>query len=315
MDIQEIQDLIFKAKPDLSIMSIKTYSNCLFKILQLLDTKDINILSTNSKKVIEAINKKWDNPNTKKTKFASIIVILKILPIDKKNKKQLINALHDYSQEIEKSSIKINNDLKESTKSDDEKKNWVSKDEMKNLIEIYKSNVPKEIKTTLDLKKFRNYIILLFYDSLASRAELADSKIIYSTSKDIDDEYNYIILDKKNKKVSYLMNQYKTVKSYGAKKIELDNNLYDVMNKYKKAVDNFNDKNYLLLNDNGNDKLSRNRLGVIYKSLGEPINKKLGIMLNRHIKVSDLIPIEKIKKMASDMGHSPEEALKVYAKQ
>jgi hypothetical protein len=185
---------------------------------------------------------------------------------------------------------------------------------MKELINYYKDQIPKDIKTTLDLKKFRNYIILLFYDALASRAEIADTKIIYKNNS-MDEEYNYIILDKKTKKVYYQMNQYKTVKSYGPKTIELNSSLYDTLNRYKKAVDNFNSDNYFLLNDTASDKLTRNRLGVIYSSLGQPINKKLGVMLNRHIKVSSLIPIEKIKKLASDMGHSPEEAMKVYAKE
>ena len=79
MSIEEIQDMIFKAKPDLSMMSIKTYSNCLHKILQLIESNDIKSLY-NSNVVIDAINKKWENANTRKTKYASIIVILKILP-------------------------------------------------------------------------------------------------------------------------------------------------------------------------------------------------------------------------------------------
>jgi hypothetical protein len=83
---------------------------------------------------------------------------------------------------------------------------------------------------------------------------------------------------------------------------------------YKKAVDLFTTDNWFLLNDNASSKMTRNRLGVIYSTLGQSINKKLGTSMNRHIQLSNLIPIKAIKDLTNKMGNSPNEALNVYAK-
>jgi hypothetical protein len=36
--------------------------------------------------------------------------------------------------------------------------------------------------------------------------------------------------------------------------------------------------------------------------------------MNRHIQLSNLIPVKQIKEMTDKMGNSPKEALEVYAK-
>jgi hypothetical protein len=178
--------------------------------------------------------------------------------------------------------------------------------------------VPTNIKTNNDLKNFRNYVIFKIYQDIPSRNELADSKIIFKKNdkqlKDLNDEYNYIVLDKKNKQALYIMNQYKTQKNYGQKKINFNNELYPLLERYKKNVDSFNDKNYAFLNDSGNDKLTRNRLGVVYSNLGKYIDKKLGTTMNRHIHISNLVDIDKMEKLADKMGNSINEQVEVYAK-
>ena len=62
--------------------------------------------------------------------------------------------------------------------------------------------------------------------------------------------------------------------------------------------------------------MTRNRLGVIYSGLAKSIgiNKKLGISLNRHIHISNLIPIEDMRNLADKMGNSVGEQVAVYAK-
>jgi hypothetical protein len=110
------------------------------------------------------------------------------------------------------------------------------------------------------------------------------------------------------------MNQYKTSKNYGQKNITIDSGLYSLLLRYKKAVDMFSDANWFLLNDNAENKMTRNRLGVVYSSLGDSIGKKLGTSMNRHIQLSNLIPVKAIKEMTNKMGNSPNEALNVYAK-
>ena len=91
--------------------------------------------------------------------------------------------------------------------------------------------------------------------------------------------------------------------------------LYNILDKYKKEVDKFNNENWFLLNDSG-EKMTRNRLGVVYSGLAKSvgINKKLGISLNRHIHISNLIPINEMKSLADKMGNSVQEQVMVYSK-
>jgi hypothetical protein len=156
------------------------------------------------------------------------------------------------------------------------------------------------------------------YEDLPTRNDLADSKIIFSSPsklKDLSDEWNYILLDKRTKKIKYLLNNYKTAKSYGQKIISLNDSLYPIMVSYKNAVDKYNGgQSWAFLNNNATEKLSRNRLGVVYKGLGEFVGKKLGTTLNRHLAVSRVVPLKAMQDFADKMGHSIPEAVGVYAK-
>jgi len=153
---------------------------------------------------------------------------------------------------------------------------------------------------------------------LPTRNDLADSKIVYSTPskfKELNDEYNYIVLEKRNKKIKYILNNYKTAKSYGQKVIPLNDELYNTMVAYKNAVDKYNGgQSWAFLNNNATEKLSRNRLGVVYKNLGDHIGKKLGTTLNRHLAVSRVVPLDKMKELSNKMGHDISEQVGVYAK-
>lgn len=306
----QINNMIFQARPDLSFQSIKTYSSCISKILEYMKADNISVFFEKPKDIIKCVNEIYKNNNTIKTKLASCIVLLKCW--DDKNEK-ITEAIKTYLDEIEIHSNLINNNNSKNEKTERQEAGWLSLEEIEKLKEILKSDVPKVIKNVNDLKKFRDYVLFLFYDLIPSRAELADTLIVFLTYKKFSPEYNYIILDKTNKTASYLMNSYKTFKSYGQKEIDITP-LYDMLLKYKTSVDKFNNNHYFLLNDTGSDKITRNRLSVVYSKLGEPLNKKLGLSINRHVKVSQLVPIDKMKNLASVMGNSLQEQINVYSK-
>jgi hypothetical protein len=308
----EISKIISDCRSDLSQLSIKTYTSNIVKALQITKAKTIDLLFNDPKKLIDTIDKNYDNNNSKKTKLASIIVFLKCYQ-DKTNKKKIDESINTYNDAIDGYSNAIKKELSTNEKSGSDKDNWTTAEDIQTIKDNLKKEVPKKINTIYDLNKYRNYVMFLLYDALPTRADVADSKLVLKTKQNLSDEYNYIVLDKKNKTIEYVLNVYKTKGTYGPKTIQLDNDLYSVLLDYKKNLDNFTNENWLFLNDECK-KLSRNRMGVIYSSLGSSIGKKLSITLNRHIKVSELIPIEKIKELADKMGHSPDEAMKVYAK-
>ena len=314
----EIAKTISHKKADLSAMSIKTYANCVSKVMSLISSTNLHDLFLKAPEVIKTLKSTYEKPNTIKTKIASVIVLLRCLEVPAKTKKQIDSALALYSKEIESLTGDVKKDLASGEKSAKMKSNWTTDEEVSTLKATLKGLVPDVIKSSKDLAHFRDYVLYMLYDDLPTRNDIADTKIVFSSPKkhaELSDEWNYIVLDKRLKKASYIMNQYKTAKSYGAKHIPLGAELYPILVKYKSAVDAFNGgQDWLFLNNAGTEKLSRNRLGVIYSGLGKSIGKKLSTTINRHIAVSRVIPLDKMKDLADKMGHSVTEAVDVYAK-
>jgi hypothetical protein len=285
--------------------------------MEFLKTTSYEDLYKDAQKVIKILHERYDKSNTIKTKLASLIVYLRCIKTDK-NSKDIDKAIDSYSKVIDMLTNDIKMDLSSSEKNTKQKDNWLNEDDIKKIDENLLELIPSGgIRTAKDLMHLRNYVIFKIYQDNPTRNEIADSKIIFKpTKKDeaLSDEYNYIILDKKKKTITYQMNQYKTSKNYGQKNVVINSELYPLFFNYKKAIDLFTKENWFLLNDSANGKMTRNRLGVVYSILGQSINKKLGTSMNRHIQLSNLIPVKAIKDLTDKMGNSPSEALNVYAK-
>ena len=218
----KIHKIIFGVKSDLSPMSITTYTNCIYKIMEEMGTDNLLDLLDYTD-VIKTIKDNWTNPATIKTKMASVIVMLKCMDIDKKHGKHLAQALEKYTEVIEENHAIISKGLSTSKKTVEEQANWTTKEDKDKLENLLLEKIPEQITSPTGLKAFRNYIIYLFYTKgIPSRNELADSKILVKPlPKRLSDEYNYIVLDPVNKSIQYIMNTYKTAKAYGQKIIDI----------------------------------------------------------------------------------------------
>lgn len=313
----EIAKILNEKKSDLSPLSLKTYTNAINKVLELIKSKSLPDLYLKNDEIVKTLKKEYEKPNTIKTKLASIIVLIRCLETPK-NKKAVDKALSEYGSEIEKLTTDIKGNLVNGEKSDKMKVNWISPEDASKIKECLKEKVVEEVKSPKDLMNFRNYVLFCLYQDIPSRNDLADAKLVWKPTKKAEkmsDEYNYIILDKKANTAIYQMNQYKTAKSYGQKNIKISDDLYTTLRKYKEQVDKFNGgHNWAFLSNNANEKITRNRLGVVYSHFGDCIGKKLSTTLNRHQAVSSLVPIEKMKALADKMGNSVQEQTEVYAK-
>jgi len=312
-----IEEIFKKHKKSLSPMSLKQYVNTINGVLGQLKTDDYKILYKNPQEIIKKLRETYDNNNTLKNKTASIISFLKCLEIESpKDKKEINEAIERYADLVDICSSKIHKALIKNKKTEEQNENWMSVDDYENLKKILMDEIPNTINTSKDLIKIRNAVLFHLYDDIPSRLDMADAKILYKTkaSPKLSKEFNYIVLDKTDKTAEYYLNKYKTEGTYGKKKIAINSDLYDLLDKYKKALAKFNKENWLFLNNNATDKLSRNNLGITYSNLGKKIGKKMTATLNRHIKVSQNIDMDKVHSLADKMGHSVNEALKVYAK-
>ena len=299
--------LLKEKKPNLSEMSVKVYLSCWSSLKKLFerDNNDFDFL-LDTKNVIKTLEYKYDKLNSIKLKLACIVVILKTLDAEKYE-----DEIKEYNNSIDAMASKINRVVSMNKKTEKQKENWTNPEEMQMIEEHLLSLVPKNfvIKSNQQMIAFRNYILFVLQNFLGTRNDLAQSKIMFKPKSidGLDKEHNYILLDKKGKKVSYLMNNYKNEKKMGSIESDIDSKYYDVLAKYMKAVLEFNSEGFLMLNDNMKTPMTNNRLGVIYSGLsqGSGVDKKLSTTLTRHINASKgLDEIEALRKQAKMQGHS-----------
>lgn len=305
--MDDFAGLLKEKKPNLSEMSVKVYLSCWSSLKKIFerDNNEIDFL-LNTKNVIKTLEGKYDKLNSIKLKLACVVVILKTLDAEK-----YADEIKEYNDAIDAMASKINRVVSMNKKTEKQKENWTTEEEMQTIEDHLLSLVPKNfvIKTNQQMIAFRNYILFVLQNFLGTRNDLAQSKIMYRPKNidDLDKEHNYILLQKKGKKVSYLMNNYKNDKKMGSIESDIDSKYYDVLVKYMKSVLEFNSDGYLMLNDNMKTPMTNNRLGVVYSGLaeGSGVNKKLSTTLTRHINASKgLDEVEQLKAEAKKMGHS-----------
>jgi len=307
--MEDFTALLKDKKPNLSEMSVKIYNSCWSSLKKLFERKDNEIdFLLNPKAVIKTLEENYSKLNSIKLKLACVVVILKML-----DETKYADEIKEYSNYIDSIASKINRETSMNKKTDKQKENWTTDEEQKVIEEHLLSKIPKNfiIKTNDQMIAFRNYILFILQNYLGTRNDLADAKIMYRP-KNIeplkeDKEHNFILLDRKSKKVSYLMNNYKTEKTMGSIESDINPEYYTVLTKYLKNILEFNTDGYLMLNDNMKTKMTNNRLGVIYSGLaeGSGVEKKLSTTLTRHINASkNMKAYEEIKKQAQQMGHS-----------
>lgn len=313
MNIDKLKDWLFNTNSSLSQTSINVYASTINNIMIRLKLETLTDFINHINLIIKFIQSNYENSHTIKTKLATIIIVLRGLR-NEKNRNKIDDIIIKINELIMPLSNEIKTQLATHEKSNREKDAWINTDDKIELTNILKSKIPSIIKSPNDLKQFRNYIIFVLFNDLATRLDLADTKILFKSKKKLSDEWNYILIDKVNKSCEYILNVYKTFKTYGSKIIKINDSLYNDLLNYKKNVDGFNKNNYLLLKDDASDRISRNSLSKIYKKLGADIGKNLSVSVNRHIKISELVPIEKMQELTNKMGHSVSEQINTYAK-
>lgn len=312
-----VEPMLKNFYPDVVDRTIDLYCGHVCSSLALMNSKDIHDVYKNYNKLINAIKTRYSEIYTQKLKFSSCTALIKCLK-NKDNYDEVVLAQEAYKIEIDNIKEKIREHLQTGEKTEKQQKTWVNEDERKIIDNYLLSKIPedKDIINLKSLNNLRNLIIFRFYQDMASRTDIANAKFFYEDEIELDKlskKWNYIILNKDNKTINYMLNNYKTVKKHGSYTEQLDNNLYELFVRYKNHLDKFNNENWFLLNDLGT-RLSNRSLSQKYAGFGSCINKNLSIRTNRVIHVTETVDIEAIKKNARRMGHTPYEALHTYAK-
>ena len=312
-----IENKFLEKNPKLKEITRKSYVSNIYKLMTLINSTDLDILYKNYENIFKSVRKEYTENNSQANKYTACKAMIRCL-ITKSNKKQIEKALEAYKVELALLKTKIDARLATHIKTEHEVNTWINEEDETKISELLLKKIPPIIASFTDLTKLRDYVLFTFYKNLSTRTELADSKFYYDDEVDIDkllkdDFFNYVILKKKEKKVIYILNNYKTIKRYGHVILDVKGDMYDLLVKYKENIKKLTDNNFFLLSNIGK-KLGRSSLSTTYTNLGSVIGRKLSIRTARHIKVSNNINIQKVTDLATEMSHDPTIALSIYAK-
>lgn len=313
MEKTELETLIKLFKTDnITESSARIYAMNILKLSKdfniKLDEKSFSDFDINKIKNDENIS-----DNTKKNKIISIIKYLKAY----NQSKELIQK---FSDEADIFSSKIDRKKRKLEKTEREKENWITKDELNNKIdelhELIKDDILKDYSY---INNYMKYISLLIHSEIPLRNDLSDAEIFSINDfklLDPEKDKNYIIL---NQKVGYIiLFNFKTVKSKGAQKIKIPKDILKELNKYFKELKLYKKinkitNNHFLLQKNG-DKLTRNDYTKFFNEIFKGDNKLISTSLIRKIITSETWNIKEIKELSDKMQHTVIEALKSYVK-
>lgn len=283
MNIEEL----FKCK-DLTQSSLNSYKAKLSKLNDNKPIKNLNFL--NNIDNIKSIIKDY-KPNTQRNYIIAIASILKCsLQMNKTKKGEIL--YNQYSKILDE----YNNNLKDQTAMTDvENKNWIKQDE---LDDVY-NDVKNKFKDSK--QAFQNYLLLsLFYLHPPRRnKDYQLLKIVNKYQDGLSNEFNY--LDVKRKK--FIFNNYKTAKKYNRQEIDINDELFSIIQSYIKTL-KLKDGEFLL-NDLKTNEPYKNTNSITLL-LNRIFKKKIGASMLRKMYLTNKYGDnnEQLKTDATSMGTS-----------
>ena len=282
-----------KLRPTLSDGSLTTYCSILRSLHRKVFDGDIEKKDFDDTEKI--LNHLEEMPANKRKTILSALVVISGQP---EYRKEMLQDIKDYTD-----------GMKDQEKSESQKENWVSKDDIMNLYNEHKQDAmacyKKNGLNMNDLQTIQNYIILSLLGGLfiAPRRSLDYTEFkIKNINKD-DDNY----LDKND----LVFNKYKTARFYNEQRVNCPKELLSILKKWIKN----NENDYLLIDSNGG-KLTSVKLN---QRLNKIFSKNCSVNILRHVYLTDKFgdEIERGKQMsktAEAMGTSSQQVIGTYIK-
>lgn len=264
-------------------------------------------------KVYEVIKNSYTSYNTRANKLFAIKYLLDIhdAPVD------ILLKYEDYISEVKEA---IEEQRADNKKSQKEKDNWLSKEQLEDILKQLEEKTKRGAKNMTDYRNVMRYLILKIHIETPLRNDLADAKIFMDPDEDDikDTNYNYIVLDSKAKTARFIGNVYKTKASHGQIKFNWSRDIYNELAHYYNDIVDKSTENYFLVNQNG-DKMTPNNYTKFMKSIFTDYDVNISTSMIRHIIVSDLYELNETKEankkeLAYKMGHTQNTASTIYAK-
>ena len=318
--MDDLKSRIKSKRPNIKNSSLDMYIKNLRKLNKEIGDKEnlhsLDILKDKAK-VDEFLETKAKS--TKKNYYATIVVLLMT---EGDEHKDLIDK---YRVEMEELDSNLKEIQKSQEKSEKQKENWASLEELQKVMKTYKREIDmkgllkKETISKAELDLIQKWVITSLYVldpdmNPPLRADYSMNVINnkdYNKLKDSELKQNYLVVRGQNKKFFHL-GEFKTQGKFDIKTIPVGKKLNSVLNKWLKI----NPTKFLLFN-RSLEMMTANQLTKAVKSAFSPLNKNgLGISMIRHIVISTLFPPQNKEKeeLADKMLHSVDQQTNVYSK-
>jgi hypothetical protein len=309
---QNLKELIRKQKPDVKDSTINQYLANLKSLIKMFGNDNFKFLQKPDD-VMEKLESK--HYTTKRNFLNAIIIYLQAKDEDAELIKEYQDQRDDYNEQYKKDqSGKI---------SEKQKNNFVSLSVILDMLKKMEKDLrASKVKSKPTLKIYDKdllnaYTIFSLLVNYPIRNDMADMTIIskasYNKLKE-DDKNNYLVRGKGG--MFLVLNDYKTNKVYGRKKIELEKGTRMKLNSFIKIMGKKDGD--ILFTSNTGKALSRNSISqLLMKWSKHYLNKSISTQMMRKIVVSEEFGEMKKKqeKMADIMGHSVDVQNAVYIKE
>lgn len=285
---------------DIKPNSLKAYMIILRKLNNNNDIENLNFLK-NKKRILHFISDLAIT--TQRNYLAAILVALPTIDEPK--------LLDFYKEQLEVLNVEYNSFIGSHEKSELQKLNWMTLKNLRKIYESYRKEIRKEQynkKTSLTSKESKflnNYLVVSLYILQPPvRLDFAPMTIINSI-KDDDDKGNFLVNKSRNKK-TFIINEYKSSKTYGKQVIDISKELNTVLNLYLK----FHKNDSFLLNTRGKPLTSNALSKLITHAFGRYTNNIITLNLLRHIYITEKVKIKTAdeekeeEELAKSMHHS-----------
>jgi len=305
-----IREKIKSKRPNIKANTIDSYITYINKLYSILKGEKSQPTDYNWLKDTSNITKLLDNykSTTKKNFYNAIVVVLNAFDFDD-------TIVEEYANLRDNEHKKYEEMVKSHKKTERQEKNWVELEEIDKILKKYKREANEIYKSAnINPKKnfslLQEYIILLTYRNIPMRNDVANMKVVSPTEykaipENEREEHNYLV---GSNRVPYhfQINEYKTKKSFGKKKIEINKNLNREIRKWLRV----NRSGYFITNASQTQPITPNGITkLITKIFKHHTGKNVSTSMIRHIYLSDkyrkdLEVNKKREKDAHNMAHS-----------
>lgn len=269
-------------------INIKKISNILLDTYNIKDIeyviKNFNYLE--NKKIITYLYNKYENINTIKSYLIPFTVLCS--KIDYYNENDVHKNLIEYIEKINK------------TYENDRNNNSINiEDKNKLIINYDKEELQKQLEI---LNNIEEQLIFALYTFIPPRRLEYSNMIIKENDINLDNNYNYIIIDNNNP-IKFVFNNYKTNKVFGKQIYYIDDNIKNLINEH--ILIN-NKKNSDLLFNYKSNNFGKKLTNIFKKVYSENITVRwLRISYTSYIRKQNLTNNE-LKIISEKMAHSLE---------